>query len=50
MDVLEKQLKYTSKFYVNLLVTENVCEVAKNMFHTRKIFSIDISNKEYDCK
>ncbi|ORY53322.1 hypothetical protein LY90DRAFT_670343 [Neocallimastix californiae] len=48
MDVLEKQLKYTSKFYVNLLVTENVCEVAKNMFHTRKIFSIDISNKEYD--
>jgi len=40
MNVLEKQLKYTSKFYVSLLVTENVNEKAKDIYHTRKLYSI----------
>jgi len=50
MNVLDKQLKFTSKFFVNILITENVCDVAKNMYHTRKVFSFKDLDNEYNCK
>ncbi|ORX88260.1 hypothetical protein BCR32DRAFT_288766 [Anaeromyces robustus] len=47
MNILDKQLKYTSKFFVNTLVSDNVNNVAKNIYHTRNIYSIKTEEKEY---
>jgi len=50
LNILDKSLKYTSKFYVNILVSENVNEIAKTMYHTRRIYSIMNKDKPLYCK
>jgi len=50
LNILDKQLRYTAKFYVNLLVSENVNNVAKSMYHTRKIYSIIEKDNTHNSK
>jgi len=48
LNILDKSLKYTSKFIFNILVTENVNEIAKTMYHTRRIYSITDKDKTHN--